>query len=59
MEHGKAYGEHDRAVRERDEAQQRIRSLQAKLETVKAQKLEAKGGTSGLATDLAKARSLL
>ena len=35
-EHGAAYRERDQAVREHDEAQQRISSLQAELETVRA-----------------------
>ena len=46
-------------MRERDEAQQRISSLQAELDTAKAQKLEAEGATAGLARDLAEARSVL
>ena len=58
-EHGMAYGERDLAVREHDEAQQRISSLQAELETVKGQKLEAEGAAFGLAMDLAEVRSLL
>ena len=46
-------------MRERDEAQQRISSLQAKLDTAKAQKLEAEGAAAGLARDLAESRSVL
>ena len=59
LEHGMAPGERDRAVRERDEVQQRICSLQAELETVRAQKLEAKGAAAGLAIDLTNVSSLL
>ena len=46
-------------MRERDEAQQRISSLQAKLDTMKAQKLEAEGAAVRVARDLTKARSVL
>ena len=59
MERGTICGEHNQAVRERDEAQQRISSLQAELDTTKAQKLEAKGAAAELATDLTSARNLL
>ena len=44
---------------EHDEAQQRISSLQAKLDTTKIQKLEAEGAAAGLARDLVEARSVL
>ena len=59
LKHGVAYGEHDQAIRECNKAQQRISSLQAELETVRAQKLEVEGATTRLAIDLAKVRSLL
>ena len=59
MEHGLVHGERDQAVQEQDEAQQRISSLQAKLDTVKAQKLETEGTAAGLARDLSESRSVL
>ena len=59
MERGTIYEEHDQALRERDEAQQRINSLHAELDTTKAQKLEAEGAAAGLARDLAVVRSVL
>jgi len=59
LEHGLVHGERDQAVQEQDEAQQRISSLQAKLDTTKVQKLEAEGAATGLAKDLAEARSVL
>ena len=59
MERSTVRGERDQAVRERDEVQQRISSLPAELDTMKAQKLEAEGAATGLARDLAEARSVL
>ena len=59
MERSTICGECDQAVRERDEAHQRISSLQAELDTAKAQKLEAKGAAAELAKDLTEARSVL
>ena len=53
LELGTICGEHDQAVWECDEAQQRISSLQAELDTTKAQKLEAKGAAARHAMDLA------
>ena len=59
LELGTICGEHDQVVWECDEAQQRISSLQAELDTVKPRKLEAEGAAAGLARDLAEARSVL
>ena len=55
-EHGMAHEEHDQAIRERDEAQQRIGSLQAELETATTRRLGAEGVSAGLGMELIKAR---
>jgi chromosome segregation ATPase len=47
-----AHKEHNMACQEHDNAQQRVGSLEAKLEREKTQKLEAKNISTGLATDL-------
>ena len=59
MERGTVRGEHDQVIREHDKAQQRISSLQVKLDITKVQKLEAEGAATGLAKDLTKTRSVL
>ena len=55
-EHNQALQDHDQACQERDDTQQKVGSLQADLESVMTQKLEAESISVVLVVDLAEVR---